>query len=296
MSTVTRTATVDGTFTYTLNQRPVAPPVLTIYSDPSRTVVAVAAVATVPTANPLAFTCAYPHTLPAGTYYLDLASVFSAGQPALHDADDDLVLTAPTGTVQTTVLAIDELRALVIAPDLSDDQLLSVTAREEAWLARRIGQLVGEVTQHIWVSPWDADSTLYLLRPTDSVSVVDGGAAIEPQNIRLIERGTQIEKVFGWWLGTTNRQLGPVAVTYTPNDEPEVKKALIDLVRLALPDPGVSSEQTGQYRVDRRNVDPELLAKRLMPQHGARTLTLRSSVRPDRLSSRTWTSWGPALS
>lgn len=292
MSQVSRIAGVDGTFNYALNEAPTAPPVLTVYSDSARTVVVVAATPTTATANPTVFVCAYPGSLPAGTYYLDLASVFILGQPAFHDQDDLLTLQAPQGSVVGNVVSTAEVRALVNA-EQGDDDLAAITAREESWLARRVEQLAGPRTQQFWVGPERADSDLALRRPTDSVVILDGGVALDPIGFRLLENGTQIERILGYWWGTTDRTLLPVQVTYTPNDLDEVKAVVIELVRMRLSETGYTSEQTGQYRYDRAGADKQRakLAASLLAQHGAGTIALRSTEKPDRVGSRSWTTW-----
>lgn len=107
MSTVTRVAGVAGTFTYTLNQIPAETPTLTVYSDAGRTVVAVAETTLDVTANPAVFTASYPADLDPGLYYLQFQTVFTTGQPALVDNDDDLTLLTATGTVGLSVTTGD---------------------------------------------------------------------------------------------------------------------------------------------------------------------------------------------
>lgn len=197
------------------------------------------------------------------------------------------------GPAAPTLLQTEELRALVQSP-LADEPLTDIIAREESWLAHRIGPLAGVVTQQFWLMMSDADSTLYLARPTDAVAVNDGGIVLTDAQVRLLERGTAIEKVLGYWNGTTDRQLGPVAVTYTPNDEADVKKVLIDLVRLAVSETGFNAETIGQYSYTRDKLkQPERLAASLMVKPVTSTIRLRSSLRPERTSSRSWWSWWP---
>ena len=126
MSSVTRTAGVEGTFHYSLNQEPDEAPVLTIYSDAERTTVAVAAATLTATANPAVFVATYPAALAAGTYYLSFSTVLTTGQPAVVDQDDTLVLAAVVGSVDTSYATVAEARAFGISTaEANDDQLTS---------------------------------------------------------------------------------------------------------------------------------------------------------------------------
>lgn len=139
MSTVTRTAGVDGTFSYSLSVEPDEAPELTIYSDAARTVEAVAASTLVATASPSVFTASYPASLAAGTYYLRFSTVVTTGQPAVVDSDDQLVLTAVAGSVAVgDLLTIAEARAAVKKETTTAfDTLLAslVTAVSERFVA-----------------------------------------------------------------------------------------------------------------------------------------------------------------
>lgn len=128
-SSVTRTAGVAGSFAYTLSQVPYAAPVMTIYSDAARTVVAVAAATLAATANPSVFTCLYPATLAPGTYYLSFSTVLTNGQPAIVDQDDMLVLVAASGSVAPAYASIADLRNFGLSviqrkDDLAADDLV----------------------------------------------------------------------------------------------------------------------------------------------------------------------------
>ena len=195
-----------------------------------------------------------------------------------------------------TVLSVDEARALIDAPQ-TDAQLTDIITREESWLARAIDQLAGPRTQSFWVSPTDADSMLLLRRPTDSVAVSDGGIALNMSNLRLLDKGTTIERILGYWVATTDRQLGPVQVTYTPNDTDEIKRVLISLVRMTVTDTGFDSEKIGDYQYNRPpSGEAEIrrsLVRSLRAHPGPKSTALRSSVKPDRVASRTWSSWWP---
>lgn len=108
--TVERTAGVAGTFPVTFDEAPVGTPTLTIYSDAARTVVAVPTADLAATANPIVWTAAYPATLGPSDYFLDIAAVYTAGQPAKHDTDEVLTLTDPNATAGDGLLAALEAR------------------------------------------------------------------------------------------------------------------------------------------------------------------------------------------
>jgi hypothetical protein len=153
VSSVQRVAGVTAEFTYSLNQAPYSAPVLTIYSDPLRTVVAVAATATTPTANPAVFTASYPSTLTPGTYYLSFATVFWHAQPALIDADDTLVLVAPIGDVNSP-----------ITPQVAAAQTIV-----EEFLRHPLAYITGELTR---VSVDENGSAELPMRPVRGVTTV----------------------------------------------------------------------------------------------------------------------------
>jgi hypothetical protein len=139
---------------------------------------------------------------------------------------------------------IAEARALV-ATGLSDSDLQVAIDREESWLAHIVGALSGERTQTLWVRSTDLDDRLLLQRPTGSVEVTDGDTALDASAVRLLSGGTIIEKATGPWTGPS------VAVTYTPDDEGEIKRVLIDLVRMTITSTPFVSEQAGSYSYQR---------------------------------------------
>jgi hypothetical protein len=117
--------------------------------------------------------------------------------------------------------------------------------QEEAWLVRQIGPLVGERTETFYLA--GPSDILRLRRPTDSVEVEDAGTSLSDVEVR--SNGWRVLRTAGWW-----GIVGPVTVTYEPNDELEIRRVLISLVRLALlviEDPAVGnafeSERIGEY-------------------------------------------------
>lgn len=96
MSSVTKPVG-GGLFTYTLSVVPDAPPDMTIYSDPLRTIVAEGPTTLVATGNPSVFTASYSNALAAGQYYLGF--VFLCNGTPTADNNDTLLLVDPSGDV-----------------------------------------------------------------------------------------------------------------------------------------------------------------------------------------------------
>ena len=125
-----------------------------------------------------------------------------------------------------------------VAQDIIDEQ--------EAWLARRIGTLVGDRTETFRVGLGGTSAKLGLARPTDSVTVVDGTVTLDASRTALVDHGASLiiadVELTPWWNGPY------VRVTYEPSDELEVRKALFDLIALAgSPIEKHKSEQIGAY-------------------------------------------------
>lgn len=131
------------------------------------------------------------------------------------------------------MLTKEEARAL-ITTSLSDDDLEDVIAREEAWLARRIGPLEGERVE-TFVSV-DGDEVLRLTRPALAVAVEDDSGARTDFELR------------GWSdIVPTGTWSGDVLVTYTPTDESEVRRALVTAVRLTVSESAYAQQSAGGY-------------------------------------------------
>lgn len=137
------------------------------------------------------------------------------------------------------MLSTDEARAL-ITTSLSDEDLAAVIAREEAWLARRIGPLQGERTETF--ATVSGDEILRLARPTSSATVEDEAGSITDLDLQgwsdvvLDADGSR-----GW--------SGDAQVTYEPSDAEEVKRALITLVRLTIGESAHAAQGAGGYTV-----------------------------------------------
>ena len=175
-----------------------------------------------------------------------------------------------------------DVRALVDT-DLEDADLQTVIDREEAWLASQIGLLVGERDATFYPSsiPDSHHGALALPRHVgdlSGVTVTDGGAAVT--DVRLSPDGWYLRRPLLRWVGTS------VVVTYTPDDQPAVEQAIIDLVRLVTTDSGYQSEQIGSYgysrgggrstRAQRRDI-----VRSLRRPSSARTIRVQGSRRED---------------
>lgn len=154
------------------------------------------------------------------------------------------------------LVTTDEVEAL-ISPGIETDALEDVIAREEAWLARKIGPLTGMRT--VTLRPDLASGPLTLRRPAASVLVTMGeGGLVEAT---LGSDGLTILPP------SLTRWVNPVVVTFTPTDEAEVKRAVIDLVRLAVTTSPYSQEGSEGHSYSRRytpEFQREVIARRLV--------------------------------
>jgi hypothetical protein len=146
------------------------------------------------------------------------------------------------------LLVLADARTRGVDLPAADGVAQDILDETEAWLARQIGQLVGERTERFYVGPSETRGRLGLARYADpeSWSVDDGGVTIPDGQVRLIERGAAIVRTYSaltrWWTGPY------VDVTYEPADEVEVRRTLYDLVALAAQGAGVLGSVTiGQY-------------------------------------------------
>lgn len=181
-----------------------------------------------------------------------------------------------------SLLTLAEASALISA-GLGDAAFQGVIDREEAWLARRIGTLVGARTQTFHVRVEDADDPLHLRRPTAAVTVTDNGVLIAGSGVRLLRDGAAIENTKGSWAG-------PVAVLYTPNDTDEVRRAVIELIRLGVSASPYDAETIGDYSYTRgRSPDAQRqdLVRELLPRRGPGTIRLRSPFGSERVGAVT---------
>jgi hypothetical protein len=191
-----------------------------------------------------------------------------------------------SGSGDPTVVTVEQVKA-VVSTDLSDEDLEEVIAREEAWLARRLGPLTGERDQTCYIIDSDLDMPLYLARPT--VEVVDNGIELGEAQVRLLGAGTQVERADASWTGPV------VVITFTPNDELEVERAVIELTRLSVSTTPFESERIGEYSYSRGTgagarspaMQRAEILRELLPLRGPRTMRLKSSLRTERVGYTT---------
>lgn len=183
-----------------------------------------------------------------------------------------------------SIVTIDAVKA-VMSPGVKDTALQTVIDREEAWLANDpvvgIGPLTGSRIQTLWVTAGD-DSPLLLARPTAALAkVVDGAVQLGPGAV-VLTGPARIERVNGAWRGPL------LAITYTPTDVAAVKRAVIELVQLALTTSGYQQESSEghQYTRDMGGMrrQREDVARSLDPHQGLMTMRLRHSAESTRVT------------
>lgn len=141
---------------------------------------------------------------------------------------------------------------------LDPDTLQTVIDQQEAWLARRIGQLVGERSVTYTPGP----GPLFLSRPTDAVAIANAGGTLDPSQY-VLSGETRIDSTVGWG--------GPVTITYTPIDEQEVRQAAFQLVQLAVFDSPFlteSGESRSATRFTTYNRQRAMIARTLQVNRG----------------------------
>lgn len=121
---------------------------------------------------------------------------------------------------------------------LGDVDLQGLIDREESYLAHRVGPLVGPRDETIrWPT---VDRPIRLRRPTDAVVVTEGGVTVDGSGLVLLGDGQFVDLVDRYWRG-------PVVVTYTPTDELDVKRVVLELIRLSLTETPYDGEAIGDY-------------------------------------------------
>lgn len=133
-----------------------------------------------------------------------------------------------------SLTTVAQVRALVDT-DLLDTDLQDVIEQEEATLSDEIGLLSGPRTVVI-ATPYPR-AIFTLPRYADAVTVTDNGVAV---SVTLADRSL-VSRDEDWWLG-------PVAITFTPNDAHQVRRIVIEMVRrrLSAAD-NLASETLGSY-------------------------------------------------
>jgi hypothetical protein len=159
--------------------------------------------------------------------------------------------------------------------------------REEAWLARRIGPLAGERTEAFALAGfgYPGQHEVRLRRPTDEDGlrqVLDAGADVTA-SVMLLRNGWSVAHMTPI-ASYPISFYGPVAVTYTPNDELEVRRVLLGLLALSADPAGpYSMEMMGSYSYQKAGGSVTRARASLVrslgapPEAGA--VTVRSTVR-----------------
>lgn len=182
-----------------------------------------------------------------------------------------------------SVLSLTAARAAGVGAELSDDALQDAIDEEEAWLARRIGQLAGERTQRFPLSALrPRSSELHLQRPTDAVAITSDGVLLDADTLELRPGGWVVAQ-----LPEATRYSGVLEATYEPNDLDEVVRALKQLLGTQLAQvssSGVSMEQIGTYMYQRAPGAAGArtragIVRGLREPSEATSMRLRSSVR-----------------
>jgi hypothetical protein len=195
--------------------------------------------------------------------------------------------SAPRSPV-TSLTSLAEVRALVRSR-LSDIDLQTVIDREEAWLTGKVGPLTGERTD-TW-TPGIGDTPLYLSRRAPSVVLTDAGRTLAASEFLFTPSTGMIRRI---WTPDLQgdppwRQLylgwqGVVSATWTPSDEAEVRRVVIELVRLATGETGFDSETIGDYQYTRGASSGRLsragLARSILVRRPAYSMRIRSGMEP----------------
>lgn len=130
-----------------------------------------------------------------------------------------------------------------VATDRSVYDLQELIDEEEAWLARRIGPLVGPRTE-LFRLPSGYD-ILRLRRPTDAIiAATDNDVEVDVADLELRHNGWRVTRASGIWLGN-------VGLTYTPNDWYEVRRVVIDLVRGSI---ALAEQKAGETAYDSERI------------------------------------------
>lgn len=185
-----------------------------------------------------------------------------------------------------SLVSVADVRARNFGGDLSDSALQDVIDAAEAWLARAIGPLSGERTETFY--PRRGYEPLYLRRSTATVEVVNNGTTLTAGDsvgdYRLLYSGSVVELVHGDWI--SGLDIGPVTVTYTPDDEPLVREAIINLIRINAAEGPYVSERIGDYSYQKaqaaRSLDTarQAVVDSILPRRPYRSERIVASVHP----------------
>jgi hypothetical protein len=154
-----------------------------------------------------------------------------------------------------SLMDLSAARARGIALPTDDQQAQAIIDEVEAEMARVLGQLVGPRTETFYTG-WATSGKLALSRYTDEATILDNGTSVDADHFRLVDRGSAIARNYfapsWWWTGPY------VEVTYSPNDETEVRAIGYQaLVLSATPETAsgsLISEDIGDYGYQRATI------------------------------------------
>ena len=188
-----------------------------------------------------------------------------------------------------SLVSVADVQDRNLGGGLDDDALQDVIDAAEAFLTRHIGALTGARTETFY--PRRGYEPLYLRRTTNAVTVSNNGSAVTAGegwgNYRLLYDGSVVSLISAAWLpSSAGIGIGPVTVTYTPNDEALVREAVISLIRVNLAESPYVSERIGDYSyqkpqaVGSLNTARSEIVKSILPKRPFRSERLVSSSNP----------------
>lgn len=257
MSSVTRTAGVNGTFAHRLNVVPFAAPRMTIYSDSARTIVAVAEATLAATANPSVFTASYPASLVPATYYLGFLIEVTEGEPDFADNDDTLVLVPISSTVDGLPLCSLAEYEVWLGETVADgpqaELLLAIASTAvRTYLDQTVSEATtlelldggGRPTLMLGERPVTAISTVLLVDGATETALVQGN----DKDYVWYSDGRVVRIGWAWEWGRQN-----VSVSYThgyPTTPEDICGVIFGSVRRTLDNPsGAESEEVWSHAV-----------------------------------------------
>lgn len=187
------------------------------------------------------------------------------------------VLVLPQGSLATTFVPIDQVRALVKTA-LSDSQLQAVIEREEAVLAAEVGPLGGLRVETFTITDRSSAYPIRLRRPTGAIAITEGNVSVT--DVRLTADGRTVVRLVpsGW----ASLPWGAVVeATYTPNDAARVTTWVIELVRARLALTGYLDEEKPEaldYETTLQAAIDDILGRSARkPRRGLRSVRMSSS-------------------
>lgn len=154
-----------------------------------------------------------------------------------------------------SLVSVADVQDRGLGGGLDEDAIQDMIDAAEAWLARHIGPLTGERTEVFY--PRRGYEPLYLRRiPSitydSDLTVENNGTTLtlgeSIGDYRLLYDSSVVELISSSWLpASSGFGIGPVRVTYTPDDEALIREAVIRLLRLDFADSPYVSERIGDY-------------------------------------------------